>query len=198
MHCMSQINRQKLIEAVVYFLNHTKHPGAIKLFKLLYFLDMLHFRETGRIVTGLEYTALPYGPVPLSLFNEFSKPEPDLSEAVSIKKAPKEDPTAKPFTIITPKTSERAYYLTSREQRIAAELALMFDTASADEMSLISHAKGGPWDKAKDKTPGKWVSLIDFFDATSPTLVMGSGKLRPKKELQDRAAELEEVRSIFR
>jgi len=43
--------RQKLIQACVYFAANTQGCGKVKLFKLLYLLDFAHFRETGRSVT---------------------------------------------------------------------------------------------------------------------------------------------------
>lgn len=46
--------RQKLVEAVLYFATNVKKLGKVKLFKLLYFLDFEHFRDTGRSVTGMD------------------------------------------------------------------------------------------------------------------------------------------------
>lgn len=54
--------REKLINAIIFFANHTKHLGKIKLFKLLYLLDFEHFRQTGQNVTGLDYRAWKFGP----------------------------------------------------------------------------------------------------------------------------------------
>ena len=59
--------REKMINAIIYFANHTRHLGKIKLFKLLYLLDFEHFRQTGRSVTGLDYRAWKFGPVPVAL-----------------------------------------------------------------------------------------------------------------------------------
>ena len=40
-------HREKLLNAIVYFANHTKSCGKTKLYKLLYYLDFTHFKETG-------------------------------------------------------------------------------------------------------------------------------------------------------
>jgi hypothetical protein len=50
-------DREKLIQAILYFALNTQHLGKTKLFKLLYLLDFDHFRHTGRSVTGMEYRA---------------------------------------------------------------------------------------------------------------------------------------------
>lgn len=66
------VNRQqdKLEQVVVFFGHNMRKLGKVKLFKLLYFLDFEHFRDTGRSVTGLDYFAWKMGPVPKSLFEE--------------------------------------------------------------------------------------------------------------------------------
>ena len=196
---MKDLERQKLIEAIVFFTKNTKRCGSIKLFKLLYFLDMLNFRETGRSVTGLEYTAWPMGPVPTQLFEELRDPKPDLAEKVSISLPAKGDSeTESKRTQITPKTSAENFYLTVREKRISQELAEIFFEASAEDMSNVSHAKGGPWERAKDRVPGKWKGVIDYFDSLSPTLKMGSGKAKRRDELIQRADEFKEARRFFK
>ena len=50
-------SRDKLINSILFFAEHTRALGKIKLFKLLYLLDFEHFRKTGRPVTGMEYRA---------------------------------------------------------------------------------------------------------------------------------------------
>ena len=66
--------REKLINAIIYFAKYTQYLGKIKLFKLLYLLDFEHFRMTGRSVTGLGYHAWKYGPVPIALDQEWDDP----------------------------------------------------------------------------------------------------------------------------
>jgi len=45
----------------------------MKLFKLLYFLDFVHFKNYGTTVTGMEYSAWKMGPVPESFIMNLSK-----------------------------------------------------------------------------------------------------------------------------
>ena len=195
---MKDIDRKKLIEAMVFFSKNTKWCGSIKLFKLLYFLDMLHFRETGRSVTGLEYTALPMGPVPTDLLDELRAPRPDMAEKIIVTHPPKDDSeNASKLTNISPKGDWEDRYLTVREKRIANELADIFLEARAGDMSAISHAKGGPWEKARDRSPGKWKGIIDYLDSLSPSLKMGSGKAKSKEELKHRAAEFTDAKHFF-
>src|SRR4051794_23730985 len=78
-------DREKLLNAIIYFLGATKHCHTLKLFKLLNFSDFEHFRQTGRTMFGLDYRALPKGPVPTALLNEFkSGGNADLKAAVAL------------------------------------------------------------------------------------------------------------------
>jgi len=62
----------KLINGIKYFVKNTRNVGRTKLFKLLYFWDFLHFKRFGTSVTGLDYFAYPFGPVPRKLYDEIS------------------------------------------------------------------------------------------------------------------------------
>lgn len=85
--------RQKLLNAIIYFTKNVKRPSKLKIFKLLYFLDFEHFRITGKSVTGLDYYALDFGPVPMDLFGQISdnKVPEDFRKYVSILEFRKQD-----------------------------------------------------------------------------------------------------------
>lgn len=75
---MITYEREKLINALIYFSENVLYPGKTKLFKLLNYLDFLHFEKTGRSVTGLKYYAWDQGPVPKDLYYEWDEPLPDF------------------------------------------------------------------------------------------------------------------------
>jgi len=75
-------DREKLVNAIVFFAGNTRYCGKTKLFKLLYLLDFHHFRETGRSVTGLEYRAWKHGPVPFD-DSHFTKRELRLMQELA-------------------------------------------------------------------------------------------------------------------
>jgi uncharacterized phage-associated protein len=79
--------KQKVINSILYFSKNVKHPSKVKIFKLLYFLDFTHFKETGRSVTNYKYYAWDFGPVPVELFNELKDEIPKEFESFfSLKK----------------------------------------------------------------------------------------------------------------
>jgi uncharacterized phage-associated protein len=147
-----QESRQKLINAIVFFAQNTKHCGKVKLFKLLYLLDFAHFRETGRSVTGLEYQAWKMGPVPLELMQEWEQPEADLAAAIDIRPE-----------LVIDYTRERAVprlpfddaLFTKRELRLMRDLAARFRDDLTQPLVNITHEERGPWDKIWDSGHGK-------------------------------------------
>lgn len=194
---MKEVERQKLLQAIALFVRGTRNCGLVKLFKLLYYLDMLHFRETGRSVTGLSYSALPYGPVPTSLYEELRQPEADMGRVLKTESVPPQlDATRAPFTRFSILKSPGQDELTRRESRIIQELCEIFRDVSAEQISDISHARNGPWELARrESNGGAWGQTIDFFNSLN--LKLGSGKPLQAEELRDRAADFELDRSVF-
>jgi len=194
---IATFERHKLLEAIVYFATNAKHVGAIKLFKLLYYLDMLHFRETGRSVTGLTYHALSYGPVPTELYNELNHPAADLAWSIDVRtRVVGHDETVAPSAkLIRPLIKPSLSHMTRREQRILAGVAEMFRDVSAAQISDLSHARKGPWDAARKRGGGKWGTPIRYLD--SANLDLATGKAMSKGELAERAVEYEELWKHF-
>jgi uncharacterized phage-associated protein len=143
--------RQKLINAVVFFAEHTQFCGKVKLFKLLYLLDFAHFRETGRSVTGLDYRAWKMGPVPLELMQEWDQLEPDLAAAIDIQ-------PEKVIDFIRERVVPKARFddgqFTKRELRLMHELAAKYRDEMTKPLVSFTHAERGPWDKIWDDGRG--------------------------------------------
>lgn len=182
----TDIKREKLYEALAFFAANVKYAGQLKLFKLLYYLDLMHFRRTGMTVTGLTYQAWPMGPVPTDLNEEFEDKCSELQRRFDVQKHRRLDEYVAP-TIdtpeeelegrsssgarfvpgsLTPKRSYKHLYLTRREQRLAEQLAEIFRDATAAQMSDISHHKFGPWRKALHRAKQTGISRpeIDLME----------------------------------
>ena len=137
--------REKLINAVLFFTKFTKHCHKLKLFKLLAFLDFEHYRQTGYPSIGLEYQAWPMGPVPVDLNNELDNPGADLKAAVRL--SPRRDrDTGKLLRLdMAPKRTFDRRGFSKRELRIMRELMQYFGDVKGEDMSEFSHLKGLPW-----------------------------------------------------
>lgn len=134
--------REKLIEAVKYFAQTTRKLGKVKLFKLLYFLDFTHFRDTGRPVTGLEYFAWKMGPVPKKLFEELGEPGADWAGNCAFKWVK----TAKGEMLTVNSLSEfKSTHFSKRELRLLQQLSQQFKDADAEQMVEETHLENLPW-----------------------------------------------------
>lgn len=147
--------REKLINAIIFFSEKTSFCGKTKLFKLLYFLDFEHYKETGRSVTGLEYFAWKMGPVPVVLEEELGLPEPDFTEKIDIESVATQH--GKPMMVIRAKAPFDPTHFTKRELRLLNELAVSYDLSRAEEMIEATHVPTLPWHKVfeVEKQPRK-------------------------------------------
>jgi len=143
--------RERLINAIIYFAANTQHCGKIKLIKLLYLLDFEHFRQTGRSVTGLDYQAWKLGPVPLSLFQEWDSFDADLDAAIEIRPEKVIDYTRE--TVVPKRAFDDAHF-TKRELRLMAELAERLRGSYSKPMIDMTHDELGPWHTIWDSGRG--------------------------------------------
>jgi uncharacterized phage-associated protein len=136
--------REKLLNAIIFFASNTHFLGKTKLFKLLFFLDFEHFKDTGRSVTGMDYFAWPMGPVPKSLATEIENPEADMLSKIQFLKVP----AGNAFRLsVTPLAKFDATHFSKRELRIMSKLAEEFKTTRANDMVEATHLENQPWHK---------------------------------------------------
>lgn len=131
-----QLNREKLKEAV-HFIASSCPPeelGNVKMHKILYFSDMLHFVQEGTPLTGVEYVKQQFGPVALFLNWAVESLKTEGKLAVSeteyfgfYKK------NYQPLSKFTP------IYLSENELILISEVAEFVRGKSAREISTISH-----------------------------------------------------------
>lgn len=167
-------DREKLVQSVVYFASNVRKLGKTKLFKLLYFLDFQHYRDTGRSVTGMNYFAWKMGPVPKALQDELSAgPKQDWNGRVSFKTIQ----VAKgQMLAIQASSAFDASHFTRREIKLLEALVAQYRDADADDMVEATHLENLPWDRVwnvqgrrQDQIPYEYAfrkqeheALVDF------------------------------------
>lgn len=138
---MSAPDREKPLNAIIFFAKSTRHCSKHKLLQLLYVLDFEHFRRTGRSVTGLEYSAWERGPVPTEIDLEFDDPKEDFRQAIHFSP----DPMWNYYMYsILPRRDWDPTVFTPVERDILREVAAQFHSLYANDMT--NHA-GGAWDR---------------------------------------------------
>ncbi|WP_288492044.1 Panacea domain-containing protein [uncultured Pseudomonas sp.] len=146
--------REKLIQAIIFFVNNTRHCHKVKLFKLLYFLDFEHFKVTGRSVTAMDYSAWPMGPVPVDLYAEIDLPQPDMAASVEFNQTPIRG-GRQVMLDIQPRIPFSSKNFTKRELSIMTQLANEYANTSADDMIEATHLENMPWDKVYNQEGAK-------------------------------------------
>lgn len=148
---LKSYDRDKLINAIVYFARNTKFCGKTKLFKLLYLLDFHHCRQTGRSVTGLEYRAWKLGPVPIELMQEWDAREKDLEAAINVVPEPVFDYGRQR---VEPRVDFSDSHFTKRELQLMREIAERHQDDMTAPLVGLTHEERGPWDKIWDDGRG--------------------------------------------
>ena len=161
-------DREKLLNAIVYFLRETNHCHTLKLFKLLNFADFEHFRQTGRTITGLDYRALPKGPVPTKLFEEIKRGgDRDLRSAINVIEVKDGIPDALLRRDLKARAQFDSKWFTARELKVLARIAEFFRDLPAEDMTKFSHENKKPWASVFDngKGTGHLIPPELIFDA---------------------------------
>lgn len=159
-----KISEHKLVNGAKYFIKNTKKVGLVKLFKLLYFWDFIHFKKYGTSVTGLIYYTFPFGPVPQKLYDQITSGK--LIEIISqnfniIKEIDEEDINYPQYKFYIKDKKIDFGWLSPNEKQVMEDVAFTFKNSSAKEMSDITHLKGTPYDTTKrNKGMG---AEIDYF-----------------------------------
>lgn len=146
-------DREKMIQAIIFFVLNTRKCGKTKLYKLLYFLDFEHFKQTGRSVTGLVYFAWPKGPVPVQLHNEIESPPDDLSSAFDIDS--RDLKNGGTMLAIKPKIDFDPNNFSGREISLLKRLAKEYFSADAESMVEATHLENLPWHKIYNEQGSK-------------------------------------------
>lgn len=168
--------REKLFHAVIYFAQNTWYCHKLKLIKLLYHLDFEHFKETGRSVTGLEYTAYREGPVPFDLFKSI---EPghntfEMNEFFYTKNEHFTNKRGRCLHVIPIKDFNEKIF-SKRQLELLEEIARKYKAKTSNQMSKSTHGPNSPWSKTMQS------QVINYM------LALEEGKKSlTKKEVEER------------
>jgi uncharacterized phage-associated protein len=165
------IYRRKLLNATLYFAQNTERLNLGKLSKLLYFLDFVHFKQTGYPSIGLEYYAFERGPVPRDFWAEIKDcnvPEDFEGKIALVLKTDDFAPGYKEVEVrATEKESDLSIF-TPRERKILEDLAYVYKEANARQMSEVTHLPKQPWDiTIKKKGKNKLIDYLLSIDEES-------------------------------
>src|SRR3990167_471451 len=176
-------DRKKLIAAIMYFAKNTNLCGKTKLFKLLYFLDFEHFKQSGRSVTGLNYYAWKLGPVPTSLCDEFESPEQDFLE--NIKLEPSISYGIYDTLNVKPLNEPDMSHFSKREMSLIKQLAEQYKDVTATGIVEKTHLPNSPWHRVfkEENKPQNLIPYEYAIDTTKEEHILELAK--ESKEMKD-------------
>jgi uncharacterized phage-associated protein len=143
---MNTIDLNVLENAIVFFAKNMKACGKIKLFKLLYLFDFEHFKQTGTSVTGLNYEAWQFGPVPKELHDAWGELRAGKSNAVEIVDEPLIDFVRETVKVRAGVEFDKGEF-TPRQIKIFEMLREKHMSNMSQKMVDITHEQNEPWDK---------------------------------------------------
>jgi len=157
--------REKLLNAIIYFAQKTKFCHKLKLMKLLYYLDFWHFKETGKPVTGLTYKAWDNGPVPPNIYHEIEpdKNPSDMQEYLFVESEEFENNKGRCLHV-RPKKAFNKKVFTRRELKILEDVAFVFKDAKGKDMTDSTHLKNSPWSKTERGEAIDYLLALDDED----------------------------------
>lgn len=150
--------REKLLQSVVFFAHNVKKLGKTKLFKLLYFLDFEHYRDTARSVTGMEYFAWKMGPVPKALHEELDDPHADWRPCIEFKEVTVRS-NGGTMLLVKAICDFNEELFSRRELKIMRDLAARYADSNAESMVEVTHLENLPWHKVWEKEGQKQASI---------------------------------------
>ena len=157
--------REKLKNAVLYFVKNDKTVGLSKLMKLLFYLDFRLYRACGESLTGQTYEAWKFGPVPADVWRELHEKQDchlglkSVVKIVPTKEDPRDEATGIKLVAL-PKAKFSDTYFTFREIKEMQAVSEMFRGLPAYLVVKASHASNDPWD-VTIKTKGE-KSIVNY------------------------------------
>lgn len=149
---MTNYDRKKLTELVLFILGKTGGVDFYHAFKILYFAEMKHLAKWGSGIVPDEFCALKYGPVPTQLYDavkELSHPRMILSEELSevIQFAGEDAPN-----VLLPKREANLKYLSKSEIEALEQSIEENESLTFGQLMTKSHDEA--WEEANRRTNG--------------------------------------------
>lgn len=122
----------KIKSMIAYFARFTKNLFSVKLMKLLWYSDALSYQRTGKSITGLVYTHMPMGALPIGYR--------EVCELNSVDKEPEEICETMGFRFV-PKNIDMIdeSLFTLEELSVLKDVCERFENISGTELSKIMH-----------------------------------------------------------
>lgn len=146
MGTIAELSRRRLFNVIRYFARNTEYCGKVKLFKLLYLLDFQHVAEIGKPVTGLNYEAWKFGPVPVEVMQMWEDFESGPVGGCYVTPESVQGFVRQTVKVLLGVCFEQRLF-SRRELRIMQELAEKYRQTVSPMMIDVAQKENGAWAK---------------------------------------------------
>ena len=171
-------NQEKFDNLVLYIVSRCADParlGAVRLRKILYYSDVLHYAKTGKPITGATYIKWENGPVPREMDASLSRLE--RREALRQKRTTHRlgYPMTHYFALASPDLRQ----FTADEISLVDEmLQIICDEHTADSISKASHHDAWRLAEIGEELPYETIFVSKFAEITPDAVEWAKGEIR--------------------
>ncbi|MCA0238149.1 MAG: SocA family protein [Bacteroidetes bacterium] len=167
----------KIGTVVRHFAAQIPHLSLTKLLKLLYITDETAMRETGTLITWLEYRVWKRGPVPAEIYQEIKHGEKfiigkhlvSLDEYIQVTRQDSPRRPGQEEVFITAKGADNLSILSAYEVELLNRVIQRFGHMNAAELIDYLHEEGSLWHKAVQEH--KLDTNFELFQNTSNCII---------------------------
>jgi uncharacterized phage-associated protein len=155
---MTNFDKRKLVELVLYILNKTNGLDYYHVFKIIYFANISHLAKYGLRITTDDFCALPDGPVPSSLYVSIKKSrfcDKELGEMIN-KAIIKGNDDAEYF-LLASRTANLDYLSETEIEELDKSIK---ENATMHYNDLIEKSHGSEWKRAFNSSGRKVMDVV--------------------------------------
>lgn len=147
-----RLSVHRIVQLIAYLDQHIGNLYKTKLNKLLFYIDFLAYQQQGHSVTGLQYRAIPYGPVP----SEYERLFLRLQDEQQITVEEQEGRDDQYLEVYHPVSGFDANGFSAGELQALETVVRLFRGKRTSELVRISHEEQAWKDNEQDR------QLIDY------------------------------------
>ena len=162
-----KFDSKRTASAIAYFASK-KLPDLTKykICKLLFFADKLHLVRYGRSITGDDYFALDWGPIPSTTLDALNDQHPFAVwlDALLIRK---HGGGKYPTYLLRSDATVDMRYLSKSDRKVLAKIARDYGQKSFDDLFDLTHATPAykrAWDRKKEHEKRSAMRFEEFFE----------------------------------
>ena len=178
------LDKEKVIETVLYVVNEMPGLSFMQIFKIMYFAEQDHLVKHGRMITGDDYVAMANGPVPSHTYAAL-KAVKGVNSWVNVAGLKARIEIQDSYHVY-PMGSADTDFLSPTDIECLDASIRMYGVCTAGELSMLSH--GPAWSSTERNRRMKVADIAAEAEASEEQIKYLEEKEQLKVSLRDAAA----------